>query len=337
MPSDAASADDANVEILAALARLALVADGERPRLTPLSGGVSSDIWKVETPGRIFCIKRALPKLKVAQDWQVPVERSRYEYAWLEEAARHVPEAVPALFGFDAAAGLFALAWLDPNAYRWWKGELRDGRVDVAAAAAVGRAIARIHKGTAGRRDIAETFATDEIFHAIRLEPYLLATARVHGDLAHRLEELSAITADTRLALVHGDVSPKNIMMGPAGPVLLDAECAWYGDPAFDLALCLNHLLLKGLWCPSAKSCHLNAFDSLVSAYLAEVDWEAVGVLERRVAHLLPGLLLARVDGKSPVEYLTEARDKGRVRAFARRFLVGPVDKLAALREAWAR
>src|SRR5690606_24626353 len=117
-------------------------------------------------------------------------------------------------------------------------------------------------------------------------------------------------TASTRLALVHGDVSPKNILIGPNGPVFLDAECAWYGDPAFDLAFCLNHLLLKCLWTPRAATDFLASFEALAAAYRSGVVWEPPEALERRTARLLPGLLLGRIDGKSPVEYLTADRDK---------------------------
>lgn len=323
-------------EIVAALRRLGLAQAGDPPAMLPLSGGVSSDIWKVDAGGRTFCVKRALAKLKVAQDWRAPVARSRYEYLWLEEAGRHVPEAVPRLLGYDEQAQLFALEWLEPSQYRWWKGELRDGRPDTTEAAAVGRALGKIHAGTAGRAEIAARFPTDDIFHAIRLEPYLVATGRVHAELAPRLDELVRVTATTKRALVHGDVSPKNIMMGPRGPVLLDAECAWYGDPAFDLAFCLNHLLLKCLWTPLARDGFLSAFDALVSAYLAEVIWEPRALIEARAAHLLPGLFLARVDGKSPVEYVTADADKDRVRRTARPLLVSPPGKLACVRNAWA-
>ena len=143
-------------------------------------------------------------------------------------------------------------------------------------------------------------------------------------------------TAATRRVLVHGDVSPKNILVGPDGPVILDAECAWYGDPAFDLAFCLNHLLLKCLWTPAALGRFLACFDALAAAYLGGVAWEPPGELERRAARLLPGLLLARVDGKSPVEYLTAETDRERVRGVARALLGAPVDRLGAVRAAWA-
>jgi aminoglycoside phosphotransferase (APT) family kinase protein len=151
------------------------------------------------------------------------------------------------------------------------------------------------------------------------------------------LNELVKRTQNTRLALVHGDVSPKNILVGPHGPVFLDAECAWYGDPAFDLAFCLNHMLLKCLWTPRARAAFLACFDALAAAYLARVKWEPVADLERRAARLLPALFLARVDGKSPVEYVTEENDKARVRRVAVPLIASPPLGLADVRDAWAK
>jgi aminoglycoside phosphotransferase (APT) family kinase protein len=185
--------------------------------------------------------------------------------------------------------------------------------------------------------EAAADFPTDAIFHAIRVEPYLLATARVHPDLAPALELLVETTQSTRRALVHGDVSPKNILCGPHGPVLLDAECAWWGDPAFDLAFCLNHLLLKCLWSPFAQERFMACFVALSVAYLNEVRWEPRAGLEARAARLLPGLLLARVDGKSPVEYITRDEDKDKVRRVARRLLLEPPTHLATVRLAWTK
>jgi thiamine kinase-like enzyme len=137
--------------------------------------------------------------------------------------------------------------------------------------------------------------------------------------------------------LVHGDFSPKNILLGPDGPVILDAECAWYGDPAFDLAFVLNHLLLKQVWRPALAAALGDMYAALVAAYRAHVAWEPAEALDARTAALLPGLLLARVDGKSPVEYLTADADRERVRAFARANLATPPPSLAALSAAFAR
>jgi aminoglycoside phosphotransferase (APT) family kinase protein len=317
--------------VLAFLRGAGLARPDEAPAATALTGGVSSDIWKVELGTGPVCVKRALPRLRVAQVWEAPVGRNRYEWRWMQAAARIAPGAAPRVLAHDES-GVFAMEFLDGARHPLWKDELRAGRADERFAARVGQTLARIHAATAGDAEIAAAFATDAGFHAIRLEPYLLAAARRHPDLAPRLQYLAGRTAATRAALVHGDVSPKNILAGPGGPVFLDAECAWYGDPAFDLAFCLNHLLLKCLWVPACAAQFLGCFDALAAGYLGEF---APAGLEARAATLLPGLLLARVDGKSPVEYLTERAQQARVRAVARALLMEPRDTLGAVRAAW--
>jgi aminoglycoside phosphotransferase (APT) family kinase protein len=304
--------------------------------MTPLPGGVSSDIWRLDLPSGPVCIKRALPRLKVTADWRAPVTRNAYEVAWFETVAKIDARSVPRLVAHSAEDGLFAMEYFDPAVFPLWKAELMAGRADAAFAAEVGRRLAAVHAATAGQPDVIALFDTDAIFHAIRLEPYLEATARAHPDLADRLHALVSVTAGTKHALVHGDVSPKNILAGPRGPVFLDAECAWYGDPAFDVAFCLNHLLLKCLYAPAARAAYLACFDALGAAYFAGVAWEPPATIEARVAALLPGLMLARVDGKSPVEYITEAARQDCVRRVARKFLAAPVPELATIRREWA-
>jgi len=291
---------------------------------------VSSEIWRVDLASGPVCVKRALPRLRVAQLWEAPVARNRYEYEWFRVAGEAAPGAVPRVLFRDEDA--FVMEYLDPAAHPVWKEALRQGRAEPAFAAQVGRTLAAIHAASAGREDLARRFPTDAIFYAIRLEPYLVATGRAHPDLAQRLDALVTRTASTKACLVHGDVSPKNILCGPRGPVFLDAECAWYGDPAFDLAFCLNHLLLKCLWVPRARADFLDCFDALHRSYLEKVSFPEV---EARTAQLLPALLLARVDGKSPVEYLTAESDKQTVRRAARPLIASPVDRLADVRKAW--
>ncbi|HXU42981.1 MAG TPA: aminoglycoside phosphotransferase family protein [Burkholderiales bacterium] len=293
---------------------------GRASTIRALSGGVSSDIWRVDLPRGPACVKRALPRLRVAQLWEAPVERNRYERLWLQAAGEAVPGCAPAVLSWDDEQGLFAMQYLD---YPVWKERLRLGDADPAFAGKVGAALAGIHAATAGREDVAKRFPTDKIFYAIRLEPYLVATAGKHPDLRSKLLSLAERTAKQKKALVHGDVSPKNILVAPRGPVFLDAECAWYGDPAFDLAFCLNHLILKSFWTPNPalQTC----FESLRDHYLAGVTWESS--IEERVATLLPGLLLARVDGKSPVEYLDEEK-REQVRQLARRMLIAEEKRL---------
>jgi 5-methylthioribose kinase len=318
------------------LRNLGLAASDEEPRYQALTGGVSSQIWRVDLRSGPVCVKRALPKLRVEREWLAPIERNHYEFAWLRVVSGIAPYAVPRLIAHDAEQNLFVMEFLSPESYPLWKTELRHGHADPAFSAQLGRLLALIHRTTAHNPAIAAEFPTDAIFHSLRLEPYLEATALRHADLASALHRLVENTAASKHALVHGDVSPKNILMGPHGPVLLDAECAWYGDPAFDLAFCLNHLLLKCLWTPAAAADFLRCFDALLEAYLADVGWEPPGVLEARTAALLPALLLARVDGKSPVEYLDGA-DQDRVRRVARSLIQAGPARLETIRRTWAK
>ena len=324
-------------DIVAALARAGLLAAGEQPGGEPLTGGVSSDIWRIDLRAGAVCVKRALPKLRVAANWEAPVERNAFEVAWMKVAAEVNADAVPKLRGHDAAAGLFIMEFLEPATHLLWKTELRDGRADPAVAAQVGTRLVCIHAATAHCEAIAQRFRTDAFFHALRLSPYLEATAERHPAVAGALHELVHATANTREVLVHGDVSPKNILLGPRGPVFLDAECAWYGDPAFDLAFCLNHLLLKQLWAPAASAALARCFTALTQAYAQGVTWTPWPTLQARAARLLPGLLLARVDGKSPVEYVTAEAQKNIVRRVALGLLAAPVPTLIGVLARWQR
>ncbi len=331
MPPDTAAASD----FVTALQRMGLSAPGEHPRIHPLTGGVSSDIVRADLKSGPVCIKRALARLKVQADWQAPVERNRWEVEWMRTVARVAPAAVPQVLGEDAELGMFAMAFLDETTHPVWKARLRDGHIDPAFAAQVGGCIARIHAATAHDAQLRARFDTDHIFFPIRLEPYLIATARAHPDLAPVLEAIARDTGARHVALVHGDVSPKNILCGPHGPVFLDAECAWYGDPAFDAAFCLNHMLLKCLWRPQWTARYLDCFERMNAGYLAGAAWEPREELEARVARLLPGLFLARVDGKSPAEYIGHDWQRDAVRRVARRFLAQPVRTLGPIAQAW--
>jgi aminoglycoside phosphotransferase (APT) family kinase protein len=265
-------------------------------------------VWKVEDSGRTICVKRALLRLRVAKLWEAPVARSEAEWNWLNFARSVVPNAVPRALAHDAEAGMIAIEYLEPAQYPVWKQQLFDGIVDPNVAATVARVIARIHAASAGNPDIAAQFKTRESFYALRIEPYLLEAARRNPMVAEPLNHLAEQTLQTEIALVHGDLSPKNILVGHEGPVILDAETAWYGDPAFDLAFCLNHLLLKCVARPQLAEGYFSCFESFQPAYLAGVAWEEAAGIESRAVRLLPALLLARVDGKSPVEYLMPAQ-----------------------------
>jgi len=307
--------------IRAALAEMRLADPRGGYALTPLGGGVSCDVYLADLPTQRVVVKRALPKLRVAADWRAPPERAEAEVAWIGLVAGINPASVPEVLGEDHARHVFAMAYLPPEQYPLWKTRLAEGQIDVDFAASVGNALARIHAATAGRDDIAAAFDNRAQFHALRIESYLLYSADRNRDVASVIRDIADGVESSCIALMQGDISPKNILCGPEGPVFLDAETACYGDPAFDLAFCLNHLLLKGAWHPQYGAALASAFWALKSAYLGGVLWEDAKGLDRRTARLLAALLLARIEGKSPVEYLTDEDRRAFVRAQAKAFL----------------
>jgi thiamine kinase-like enzyme len=317
------------------LYRYNLATSADEPRWTALPGGVSSDIWRVDLPTRTICVKRALPKLKVTADWQAPVTRNKSEWDWIQFVSRHFPGVVPEPIVHDQELQMLAMQYLPPAQFPVWKNQLLEGIIDRGFTAMTGQMLAKIHALSASVHDLKDSFKTDETFFSLRLEPYLLATAEKHHSLEDPIRDTTRRIAQTHVALVHGDVSPKNILVGPHGPVFLDAECAWYGDPAFDLAFCLNHFLLKCLARPKSTIELITAFAVFLESYLREVDWEPRDELETRCAVLLPMLFLARVDGKSPVEYLTDEAHKDLVRDTAYLFIRQPTQQLLSIAIHW--
>lgn len=193
--SAATGPDAADRDMIAALRRAGLIESKDAVRLVPLTGGVASDIHKVEAGGRVFCVKRALPKLRVAQDWFVPTERNANEAAWIEIANQVELGAAPALLAHVPEAGLFAMAYLAPHDHPVWMVQLHAGDAEPRLAALIGRRLGRIHAATADDAALAARFASDAIFHAIRLEAYLKAAARANADVAEPI-----------LAAAHGPI-----------------------------------------------------------------------------------------------------------------------------------
>lgn len=318
--------DTAGADIVEGLRRAGLIGT-EAPALEPLTGGVSCDVWKVETAAGPIVVKRPLEQLRVAAEWHAPVERGASEVRWLKRARGVDPRIAPEVLAELPHYG-FAMRFLPDCPV--WKDELIAGRVDADFAAMVGARIAAVHAATANSAADRDAFPTQAMFRALRVDPFLLHVADHDAELAPVLRELAGALSAAKIALVHGDVSPKNILVAPDGPVFLDAECAVYGDPAFDLAFCTTHLLLKAVWLDDARLGAAAA--ALVAAYRAGIDWEAPDGLLLRAGGLTAALLLARVEGKSPAPYLTDPEHKRIVRDQARALLrdPAPVDALVA-------
>jgi len=304
-----------------------------RAHLTPLSGGVSSELYLVEDGAEKFVVKRALPKLKVKDNWFADVSRNTSERNYLEYVGRLMPGAVPQLRFANPDAGYFGMEFLGEG-FANWKQLLLAGDCRTEHAALAGKILGEIHRRTSFNNALRKQFDTTANFHQLRLEPYLLTTGERHPELRDLFFTEAQRIESTRESLVHGDFSPKNILIRGDRMVLLDCEVAWYGEPAFDVAFCLNHLFLKSLHHAPKRL----GIESMIAAFWcayaeARLNGNSYPV-EQRLIPLLLMLLLARVDGKSPAEYLTAPKQQF-IREFVHKYLPSPPKNLAHLSEIW--
>lgn len=298
-----------------------LVADGHAPAdaapdARRLGGGVSNHVIAVDWDGGCVVVKRPLPNLDVDDDWPADLDRVHNEAA----AARAYHEILadspvgtnataPNVIFEDRDTHTVGFACAPENA-RMWKAELLDGQVDHEVATTVGRVLGTIHGQAADDADLHADFDTVRPVEQLRLDPYHRTVADRHPAVAEPILDEVARIADTRATLVHGDYSPKNVLVSDR-VWILDFEVAHWGDPAFDVAFMTNHLLIKAVHCSRTG---IGSFDTYVEAAdrfrdgytsaLDEADASAgAQPSAAAIARELAICMLARVDGKSPVAY----------------------------------
>lgn len=239
--------------------------------LTPLTGGVSSEIYLVQDGAERFVVKRALAKLKVADEWLADVGRNAFEVEYMRVAEPLVPGAVPTIRAVSTEHGYFAMEFLE-GGFENWKVLMMAGVVEPAYARKAGRVLGTIHRGTWGDEAVRSRFDTTENFRQLRTDSYLLTTGKRHPKLEQLFTEEVKRIESTRRCLVHGDFSPKNLLVKGERLVVLDCEVAWYGDPAFDVAFLLNHLFLKALHLPERRGELLGMARGFWEVYRGELE-----------------------------------------------------------------
>lgn len=304
------------------------LASGRLGEVRTLPGGVSSLAVRVNAGGSDVVVKQARARLAVKGDWRADVGRSLTEARCGELLHRLLPGSVPAVLAIDPDNNAFAMECA-PEGSHTWKEELLAGRADPAVAGQVGELLGRVHRSSHERPELAAVLADRRHFEDLRVDPFLREVQRRHPDLALRLEPaVEAVRAPGR-CLVHGDFSPKNLLVTPERSVLLiDHEVAHWGEPSFDVAFLLSHLCLKAFALPGAAGAVLAGAHAVLAAYRAAAG--TAGAADQGTGLLLGALLLARIDGKSPVEYLGDpARES--VRQLARGLVTEPARTGAVL------
>ncbi len=305
------------------LVRLGLVGPGEPLSVTELGGGVSNIVLRIESGERRWVLKQSLAKLRVKDDWRS--DRARiFREAEAIEALRPVlgPAHLPQVVHVDRHHFLFIMTAAPVGSVVWKESLMAGRRSDPAVAREAGRLLAQMINGSRSDPAFGVMFSDTAVFDQLRVDPYYRTTARRHPELQPEFDELARTALAVKVGLVHGDYSPKNMLVSGGKIFLIDFECVHWGDPTFDAGFFVNHLLLKMFHQPHFAS-HYHAaltefWNTLTTGLGAEMSYN----FERRTLHHLGGLMLARIDGKSPVEYISDDPTKERVRGVAKRILV---------------
>jgi 5-methylthioribose kinase len=297
--------------------------------------------------GERFVLKQARGQLRVKEEWLCPVERIWREVDVLRacgellrsaecgmRSEEGIQPSVPRVLWEDRANYCYAMT-AAPSRNRTWKAMLLSNasKLDPYIAAASGRLLGRLHAGSWKDASLAGMLDDRTYFDQLRLDPYYRHTSRKHPDLAPRLNELIDSVWSNRLCLVHGDFSPKNLLVCPGKLWLIDHEVGHFGDPAFDLGFFLTHLVAKAVHARVECRHYLALAGVFWRTYRGELARVAtadeLADLKQRMMLNLAGCLLARVDGKSPLEYLDEP-ERQVIRQLGREWLVNPLERLTA-------
>ncbi len=289
--------------------------------LTPLGGGVSNHVVLVDAPGRRCVFKQALGKLRVEQDWRSGRDRIFRECAALHAVLNILPRgAVPRVLLEARDQFTFAME-VAPADAQPWKSPLLAGEVRREWAEMAGQLLGTWIRESMGRPDWQAEFAGLTVFGELRVDPYYRTTAARHPELARHFASLIDECLNRRFSLVHGDFSPKNLLISSQGMMVIDWEVAHWGDPSFDAAFLTNHLLLKAFHRPADWRRYQLAATAFWRTLCATVEPEW---LQPAAMRHLGCLLLARIDGKSPAEYIQTEALRQRVRAAAIDLILSP-------------
>jgi 5-methylthioribose kinase len=311
-------------ELTAANASEYLAARGmPRPlAVCELDGGISNTVLMIRMAVDRFVLKQSLPKLRVEEDWFSDPDRNFRESAGIRSLSPHLgPDRLPRVLFEDRENHAFAMS-AAPQDAETWKQQLLRGEVRAETADRIGEMLATMLRVSWRNPAWELEFGDQTVFHELRLDPYYRSTAQRNPDLEGHFERLMRESAARRVSIVHGDWSPKNFLVSRDSVMAIDFEVIHYGDPAFDTAFLVNHLVLKSFLQPRYKTEYRAAAIRFLESACAGLPENGRWLKSATLDHL-GALMLARVDGKSPVEYL-DSHSRAMVRAAARDLILHP-------------
>lgn len=270
-----------------------------------LSGGVSNQVLRVTTPTGRFVLKQSRPQLRTRDAWFSDLDRIWREQEVMQALYPHLPDVVPEVLHVDRASYVYAMSHAPIDA-KVWKAELLAGHIDVNLGERVGRVLGRMHQISAERASDFAAFRDHTAYVQLRVDPFYVRVQERCPDVADAIAPIVGEMLSRKEALCHGDYTPKNMLIHGDGFTLVDYETAHFGDPTMDLGLFLTHLTLKAIRDSGSAAKLVETMRGFWRGYAAETRWHVVDDLEARGVKHLGVCMLARVDGTSPVDYLSE-------------------------------
>lgn len=312
------------------------IADGNSATAALLAGGVSNAVFLI-TPaqGAAFVLKQSRAQLRTEAAWFSRLDRVYREIEGQRAIAELLPAgAVPQVLFADRENYCYAMSAVCAE-HAVWKLQLLSGVVDQTIFRQAGELLGSLHAKTEGRWDLLDDPHDSEVFYQLRVDPFYERVAAVHPSIQSVISRLEEEMNDNSSCLVHADFSPKNLLVHSGGLSLVDFETVHFGDPAFDLGFFFSHLWLKAIAHSASRQAIIEGIQTAWTAYRSCYDVSSTGTivakeppLSSRAVRHLAGCLLARIDGKSPVDYLTKEADQSFVRTVALRWLLDPPENM---------
>ena len=293
-----------------------------------LTGGVSSEVYHVRTNKNNYCIKRSLKRLLVKKKWIANTNRIKFEYLWLKHCQNILKRNIPNTYEFNDKKKYIVMEYLKTSQYKTLKQLYFKRIININTIKLISKHLYKIHSNSSNYKTKKTFEGNYKNFYDLRLDPYFNEVGRVYPKYKEYIKKINENYIKNSSTLVHGDFSPKNILVDKNKIIYLDAECCNFGDPVFDLVFFSNHLLIKSIFLKDKSKEFIKLYLSFYKEYLSNLSTKNFNSYIDRIIKMTPIMLLSRIDGKSPVEYIIKENIKNIIRKKSFLLLDGKINSL---------
>ncbi len=283
-----------------------VISTSDKAEVEVLTGGVSNVVLAITTANQKLVLKQALAELAVTEKWLADPRRAIVEADAIKLFNQLSPDQVPKLIFLDPERFILVLERV-PVGSTVWKSDLLAGVINPDVGASLGKTLATWHNYGEVTASAKIKFMEDKLFEQLRIDPFYRFVAAKNPQIEVAIRKLINELEGDKTTIVHGDFSPKNIMVSMHDQIyILDFEVTHVGNPVFDLAFLIAHLLCKFFRTEDRLQAKLLS----TTANIFTTEYARLRSISPSVAKHTALIALARVEGKSPVNYLDQVQQK---------------------------